>query len=642
MANYLGDGVLVYFGYPRAHEDDAERAVRAGLDMLARLARDFGALNATLQVERGVRLAARIGVHTGPVVVGDLGGGARREDLALGETLNLAARLQGVAAPDTVVISDATRRLVRGIFVLEDLGPQRLKGIAEAVAAHRVVQPSGVRSRLDLAAGRLTLFTGRHAELAVVLEGWERTHEWRGQTVLVTGEAGVGKSRLVLALRERLADQAHTWLECRCSPYTQHTAFRPVVELIEQGLGFQAADSPADKIAKLERALELGGLTLPETVPLFADFLSVPLTAGYAPLQLSPELLRRKTLAALAAWTLALGEVQPVLLLVEDLHWCDPSSLELLGRLIEQSPTARVMLVCTARPEFASPWPARSNLTPLQLGRLTQRQARAMVAALSPGRALPEPVAELLVTRADGVPLYVEELTRTVLESGLLVEGEGRWELTAPLTELAIPATLHDSLVARLDRLSAPKEVAQRAAVLGREFPYALLAATAGLDEPTLRHGLARLVEAELLFERGEPPAATYTFKHALTQEAAYQSLLKRTRRDLHARVARVLVEEFPAQAAAAPEVVARHLEAAGLVDQAIAEYQRGVSGPRPARHTRRRSATSGGGSRWSRPCPKDRIEQPVRFPCSSRSARHSRRHGALDIRPLARRSSGH
>ena len=575
VARYVGDGVLVYFGYPRAHEDDAERAVRAGLDMLAQLDHDFGARNAALQAGRGVRLAARIGIHTGEVVVGDLGGGEGRDDLALGETVNLTARLQGVAAPDTVVISGTTRRLVRGIFVLEDLGPQRLKGITAAVTAHRVVQPSGVRSRLDLAAGRLTPFTARHTELGVLLDCWERIQERRGQTVLVMGEAGIGKSRLVLALRERLADQAHTWLECRCSPYTQHTAFRPVIELAEQALGFQAVDTPGEKIGKLERALEVAGFALPETVPLLADFLSIPLTGAYAPLEMSPDVQRRKTLEALAAWNLALGEVQPVLLLVEDLHWCDPSSLELLGRLIEQSPTARVMIVCTARPEFVSPWPGRSNLTPLQLSRLTQRQAQDLVAALSPDRTFPEPVVDLVVARSDGVPLYVEELARMVLESGLLVEGDGRWQLAAPITELAIPVTLHDALIARLDRLSAAKEVAQRAAVLGRECSYALLARTAGLDEPMLRHGLAHLVEAEVLFQRGEPPEATYTFKHALIQEAAYQALLKRTRRQLHARIAHVLMAEFPTAAAAAPEVVARHYEAAGLVDQAVTHYQR-------------------------------------------------------------------
>jgi class 3 adenylate cyclase len=572
IANYLGDGLLVYFGYPRAHEDDSERAVRAALDMLAQLT---GELNGKLEVERGHRLAARIGIHTGPVVVGDLGRGARGEAMALGETVNMAARLQTVAAPDAVVISAATRRLVRGIFVLEDLGPQRLKGIAEPVVAYRVLQPTGVRSRLDLGQGTLTPFVGRELELGVLLDRWERVEDREGQTVLVVADPGVGKSRLIYQLRERLADEPHTWLECRCSPYTEQSALQPVIELLQQGLSFQPVDTAEEKIGKLERALRFAGLLLPETVPLFAELLSVPLTAAYQPVQMSAEVKRRKTLEALVAWILALGEVQPVMVLVEDLHWCDPSSLELLGQLIEQAPTARLMLVCTARPEFEPPWPPRSSLTPMHLSRLTKRKAQEMLEGLSSGRSLPEAVVAAIVARADGIALYVEELAHMVLESGLVVAREGGYELLGPLKELAIPATLQDSLMARLDRLSAAKEVAQRAAVCGREFSYGLLMAIAELDEPTLRQGLARLAEAELLFHRGEPPDATYTFKHALIQEAAYQSLLKRTQQTLHARVARVLEERFPERAATEPEVVARHYEAAGLAEPASAHYLR-------------------------------------------------------------------
>src|SRR5262245_11379708 len=572
VANYLGDGVLAYFGWPRAHEDDAERAVRAGLDLLGR---DFAELNATLEAERGVRLATRIGVHTGPVVVGDMAGGPRREALALGETVNLAARLQGAAAPDTLVISGTTLRLVQGIFVTEDLGRQPMKGIAEPVAVYRVVQSSGVRSRLDVAAGRLTPVVGRQPELATLSECWEQVADGTGQTALVTGEAGVGKSRLIYELRALLAAEPHTWLECRCSPYTQGTAFHPVIELLTQGLLLATGDSATEKLGKLKRALALIGMPTADLLPLLAEFLALPPEAGYAPVAMSPELKRRRTLEALVAWVLRLGELQAVVVLVEDLHWCDPSSLELFGRLVEQSPTAHVLLIGTARPDFRSPWPARSNLMQMTLQRLSRRQAREMVARLSSGPAVPDPVTERLVAQADGVPLYLEELTRMVLESGLLAERNGRYEVTAPLDHLAIPATLHDSLVARLDRLSAAKEVAQRAAVLGREFSYTLLAATAGLDEPTLRHGLGRLVEAELVYAQGTPPGATYSFKHALVQEAAYQSLLRRTRRMLHGRVVDALTEKFPERAAAEPEVVARHAEAAGRAEDAITHYQR-------------------------------------------------------------------
>jgi class 3 adenylate cyclase/predicted ATPase len=589
VAKYLGDGLVVYFGYPQAHDDDPERAVRAGLaivDAVRALKNppvspfSKGGEESVPPFEKGglggissdaATLHVRVGMHTGPVVISQ-GGGTEVE--IFGDTPNVAARVQSVAQADTVFITGSTQRLVSGIFVVEELGAHTLKGVPEPVPLYRVLQPSGVRSRLDVVGHRFTPFVGRDLELGVLLDRWERVEERDGQSVVISGEAGVGKSRLMHTLRERLAAEPHTWLECRCTPYTQDSAFRPVIELVEQGLAFAAADAAAEKIRKLETALERSGFLVSDTVPLFAAFLSVPLTAAYAPLQLSPELQRKKTIEALVSWTLALGALQPLLLLVEDLHWCDPSSLELLGRLIEQSRTTRVMLLCTTRPEFQAPWPARANLTLMQLNRLTKRQAREMVAALSPERALPPAVVEAVVTRADGIPLYVEELGRMVLESGLLREREGRYELSGSLDD-AIPTTLQDSLMARLDRLSAAKDVAQRAAVLGREFAYALLAAIAGVDEPTLGRGLAQLVEADLLFQRGEPPEATYMFKHALIQDAAYQSLLKRTRQQLHGRVVEVLEERFPERVASEPEVIARHYDQAGLAAQAITHYQR-------------------------------------------------------------------
>ncbi len=547
VAQYLGDGLLVYFGYPQAHDDDAERAVRAGLGIVEALAG---------------KSAVRIGIHTGPVVVQAMGSGEKRETLALGETTNLAARLQALAAPDTVVLSEATRRLVRGIFVLEELGAQRLKGFAEPVLVHRAVRPSGVRSRLDLAAGRLTPLVGREPELATLVDRFERAADGEGQSVLVQGEAGVGKSRLAYQLRERLAAVPHTWLESRATPYTERTPFFPVLELLEQGLAFTPDDTAAEKIAKLERGLAAVGFALPEALPLLAELLGLPAPEGYAPLSLSPEARRRNTMQLLVAWCLALSALQPLVILSEDLHWSDPSSLELLGRIVEQSATARVLLLATARPEFTTAWPARSNLLTLQLARLTRRQAREMVGGLG-GAGLSAAMIDALVARAGGVPLYVEELTKAVTEPG------------ASQDAAAIPATLADSLMARLDRLSSAKEVAQRAAVLGREFAYALLAGVAGLPETVLRAGLARLVEAEILFARGEPPLSTYTFKHALVQEAAYESLLRRTRQELHGRVVDVLVQQLAGRAEAEPELVARHAEAAGRIDEAIAHCQR-------------------------------------------------------------------
>jgi len=547
VAQYLGDGILAYFGYPQAHDDDAERALRAGLAAVDGVS--------ALRERLGRSLAVRVGVHTGPVVVGEMGAGARRETLALGETTNIAARLEAAAAPDTVVASGTTLRLARGIFVTEDLGALTLKGVPEPVPAHRVVQPSGVRSRLDVAAGRLTRFVGREVELATLVERWERAADGEGQNVLVMGEAGVGKSRLAYQLRERLATIPHTWLECSASPYTEGTPFHPVIALVAQGLAFTPADTPAEKVEKIERGLR--DLATPEHVALLADFLGLPLPT---PLAMNPDVQRRKTMELLAQWNLAISTIQPLVLLVEDLHWCDASSLELLGRIIAQSATARVLFVATARPEFTAPWPARSNLTTLQLARLTKRQAREMVTTLL-GETVPAETLEALVARADGVPLYVEELTKAVAEPGAARSAD------------AIPTTLAGSLMARLDRLSTAKEVAQRAAVLGREFGYPLLAAVAEMEETGLRQGLARLVDAEIVFQRGEPPEATYTFKHALVQEAAYESLLKRTRQQLHGRVVDVLRERFPERVESEPEVVARHAEAAGRNDDAITYY---------------------------------------------------------------------
>ncbi len=555
VAKNLGDGLLIYFGWPTAREDDPERAIRAGLAILDAMV----PLNATFVASCGTQLAVRIGMHTGPVVIGD--GGE-----VFGDTANIAARVQSAADPDTVVITAPTHRLVAGMFVVEDRGPQELKGVRKPVVLYRVVQPSGVRSRMEVAAGRLTRFVGRDLELGTLVDRWERAQDGEGQTVLVLGEPGVGKSRLVYQLHEHLASVPHTWLECGATPYTEGTPFHPVIALVSRGLAFAPDDTAAEKLAKLE--IGLRALASTENIALVADFLGLPPPTR---LQLSPELQRRKTIDLLAQWNLALSEVQPLVLVVEDLHWCDVSTLELLGHLIAQSPTAGVLLLATARPEFAPLWPARSNLTTVQVARLTKRQGRDMVKALA-GTELPAATLDALVARADGVPLYIEELTKAMAESGVARGVE------------AIPATLADSLMGRLDRLSAAKEVAQRAAVLGREFAYPLLAAMAGMGEAALRDGLVRLVDAEILFARGEPPAATYTFKHALIQETAYHSLLKRTRQQLHARVAQVLEDRFPERVAAEPEVAARHAEAAGLTDEAARYYER--AGSRAQEHS--------------------------------------------------------
>ena len=484
IAQYLGDGLLVYFGYPQAHEDDAQRAVRAGLEMLDALA----PLQARLAADKGIRLAVRLGIHTGLVVVGAMGAGGRQEQLALGDTPNVAARLQSLAAPDTVVVSDATWRLVQGYFACDDLGPQTLKGVETPVQVYRVLGTSGAQSRLDVVSPRgLTPLVGREAEVALLRERWVQARDGLGQVVLLSGEAGIGKSRLVQVLHEHVTAEPHTRLEWRCSPYAQQSPLHPVIAHLHRLLRWRPDDTPAEKLGVLEETLAASGLALPEVVPLIATLLSLPLPERYPLLTLTPQRQRQKTLDALLAWLLTEATRQPVLLTVEDLHWIDPSTLEFLTLLIDQGPTARLLTLLTCRPEFLSPWGFRAHLTPLTLSRLPRPQATQMTVWATGGKALPSEVVEQIVAKTDGVPLFVEELTKMVLESGLLREGEERYELTGPLPLLAIPATLHDSLMARLDRLATVKGLAQLGATLGREFSYELLQAVSPWDEATLQ-----------------------------------------------------------------------------------------------------------------------------------------------------------
>jgi TOMM system kinase/cyclase fusion protein len=584
IAQYLGDGLLVYFGYPLAHEDDAQRAVRAGLGMIEAL----GQLNTRLEQEglrpaptqsrqRGVHLAVRLGIHTGLVVVGDVGGGPRQEQLALGETPNLAARLQGIAAPNTLVISATTFQLLGGFFVFQPLGTPLLKGFAQPLAVYRVLYESMARSRLEAAGStELTPLVGREQEVRLLLERWAQVKDGFGQVVLLSGEAGIGKSRLVQVLKEHMATEPQAWLTpCQCSPYYQNTALYPWIDLLERvALRFEREESASQKLSKLEGFLVQYGLPLAEAVPLLAALLSLPLTADYAPLSVSPEQQKQKTLHTLLTIMLRIAAQQPVLFVMEDLHWVDPTTLELLSLLVDQGPTARILALWTFRPDFSPPWTGRSHLTQVTLPRLPQRQAAEMTARVAHGKVLPPEMVEQVVAKTDGVPLFVEELTKMVLESGLLQEREERYELRGPLLPLAIPATLHDSLMARLDRLAAVKGLAQLGATLGREFSYELLQAVSPWDEATLRRGLHQLVEAEFLYQQGLPPQATYVFKHALIQEAAYQSLLRSTRQQYHQRIAQVLEVRFPDLCETQPELLAHHYTEAGLMAQAISYWQ--------------------------------------------------------------------
>jgi predicted ATPase/class 3 adenylate cyclase len=574
IAQYLGDGLLVYFGYPRAHEDDAQRAVRAGLGMIEAL----GQLNTRLAQERGVQLAVRLGCHTGLVVVGEIGGGARHEQLALGETPNVAARLQGLAAPNTVVTSAATMPLLGGFFTCQSLGPHLLKGLPQSIEVYQVRSESTARSRLEAAGYTgLTPLVGREQEVELLRERWTQVKDGLGQVVLLSGEAGIGKSRLVQVLTTQVATDPQAWLiPCQCSPYYQNSALYPMIDLLERvALRFEREESPEQKRRKLEGFLVQYGLPLAEAVPLFAALLSLPLGVDYAPLAVSPEQQKQQTLHALLTILLRIAAQHPVLFVMEDLHWVDPTTLELLSLVVDQGPTARILALFTYRPDFSPPWTGRSHLTQVTLTRLPHRQAAEMTGRVAHGKALPAEVVAQVVAKTDGVPLFVEELTKTVLESGLLEEGAERYELSGPLPPLAIPATLHDSLMARLDRLATVKGLAQLGATLGREFAYELVQAVSPWDEATLRRGLHQLVEAEFLYQQGLPPQATYRFKHVLIQDAAYQSLLKSTRQRHHQHIAQVLEARFPELCETQPELLAHHYTEAGVMAQAIPYWQR-------------------------------------------------------------------
>jgi class 3 adenylate cyclase/predicted ATPase len=582
IAQYLGDGLLVYFGYPTAHEDDARRAVHTGLGIVEAMA----TLNTCLMAQYNVPLAVRLGIHTGPVVVGQMGGGGRHEHLALGETPNLAARLQGLAPANAVVISAVTARLVQGAFALEALGVHALQGIPEPLMVHRV---RGLLALLghdeEFVAAVVPVLVGREEESGLLRRRWAQSKAGLGQVVFISGEAGIGKSALVDVLRAQVRTEGLLRIAYRCSPYHTTSALSPVITHLEHLLQFAPDDAPATRLAKLEAGLRPSGLLLAEVVPLLAGLLSIPLPAErYAALTLSPQQQKQQTLDTLVAWLAAEAERQPVLVAWEDLHWADPTTLEMLGLVIEQAPTVPMLHVLTARPEFSPSWPHRSHITPLVLNRLERPQVEALMMQRAGGKPLPAEVVEYIVAKTDGVPLYVEELTKMLLASPLLREEADRYVLTGPLHTVAIPDTLQAALMARLDQLNRAKEVAQLGAVLGREFAYEVLQAIAPQDEATLQGGLAQLVAAELLYQRGRPPRARYIFKHALIQDAAYQSMLKSTRQQVHQRIAQMFEGRFPETVEAQPELVAQHYTAAGCTEPAVRYWQQ--AGQRAFQHS--------------------------------------------------------
>jgi class 3 adenylate cyclase/tetratricopeptide (TPR) repeat protein len=558
VARYLGDGVLAYFGYPRANEYDAERAVRAGLDLVAAVGR--------LESGNGKPLAARVGIATGTVVVGGLiGEGAAQEESVVGETPNLAARLQALAAPGTVVVAASTRRLLGTLFELTDLGAIRLKGFAQPLAAFQVVGEGRAEGRFEaLRGGYLTPLVGREHELGVVLERWACAKEGHGQVVMISGEPGIGKSRIVRALRERLASEPHIALSHFCSPYHTNTALHPIITQLERAAGFTPDDEPETKPAKLEGLLRQSTSHLDEVVPLIAALLGVPSGGQYPDLNLTPPRQKQRTLEVLIEQLAGLARNGPVLDVYEDAHWADPSSLELLDLVVERIRTLPVLVVITYRPEFTPPWLGEKHLTSLPLNRLGRSQAAAMLERLTGNKALPAEVVDQILARTDGVPLFVEELTKTVLESGLLRDAGERWELDAPLLPLAIPGSLHDSLMARLDRLGSTKNVAQVAAVLGHSFDTAMVRRLWDGSEESLRQGLNTLVDESLLIRWGMEPQAHFMFKHALIEEVAYHSLLRQDRRKYHSRAAEILCAHAGDLVQMRPELVARHYSAAG------------------------------------------------------------------------------
>ena len=540
IAQYVGDGLLIYFGYPFAHEDDPQRALQAALEITAVLPHLNARLRNRLEVMREHSLQVRIGIHTGLVVVGEMGAGAHLDPTAIvGETPNIAARLQALAPPDSAAISSTTHKLVHGLFVCASMGPQILKGIAKPIEVYRVLGESGARSRFEVVtrAGLIPL-VDREEEMALLGRCWERTKGGQGQVVLLSGEPGIGKSRLVQEIKEQVVREGCIQAEFRASPYHENTAYYPIIVHLQRLLDLQTSDSPQQKLDKLERKLSEYGFALPEALPPFSALLSLPEPAGYPSLTQSPQRLRQKMLELLMVWLLKESERRPVLTVWEDLHWYDPSTLEAYHLLGDQVPKARIFVLATARPEYVSQWGTRPRYTQLTLGRLQHRHSELMASEVAGRSSLPADIMQQIVVKTDGVPLFVEELVKMVMESGMLEEQRGQYELSSPLPPLAIPSTLRDSLMARLDRLSAVKEVVQLAATLGREFSYELIRAVWPLDEVALQKGLAAMVEAELLYQSGVAPQAKYYFKHSLIQEAAYESVLRSRRQQLHLQIA--------------------------------------------------------------------------------------------------------
>ena len=557
VAQYLGDGVLVYFGYPRAHEHDAELAVRAGLELIAAVA----------GLKTRVVLQTRVGIATGVVVVGDLAGEVQERGI-VGETPNLAARLQGVAEANMVVIAESTRRLVGNLFDLRDLGARELKGIPGPTRAWATLGLSAVESRFEaLHADGLTALVGRDEETGLLTRRWASATRGEGRVVLLSGEAGIGKSRLTATLMDSLATEPHARLRYFCSPQHTDSAFYPFILQMERAAGVTAQDPPPARLDKLDVLLARTS-TSPEDAALFAQMLSVADDGRYRAPDLSPQQRRQRTMDALVTWIDALARAGPVLVIFEDAHWIDPTSLEALGRMVDRIAALPVLLIATSRPEFRPSWPAQPHVTTLAIKRLPPREIGAMIDRVVGKKHIPANIRQDIIERTDGIPLFVEEMTKAVLESQTEDEARRTAAAVSP-SALAVPASLHASLLARLDRLGPAKQVAQIGAAIGREFSHDLLAAVAGRPHAELASTLERLLTAGVIFRQGVPPHATYLFNHALVQDAAYGTLLREQRRAIHARIGESLEGNADGIAENQPALLARHFTEAGLIEKA-------------------------------------------------------------------------
>jgi class 3 adenylate cyclase len=568
LAQYLGDGVLAYFGYPAAYEDGPGRAVRAGLEIVGRAA-SF-ALN-------GIRPALRIGIHTGLVVVGDVGSGGRREQLALGEAPNIAARVQGEALPDTIAISDSTRTLLAGQFALEDLGSRTLKGLSRPMKIFRVLGESGAASRFQAMQSThgLTPFVGREREIRAIRDAWSQARTGKGRTLLLQGEAGMGKSRLLEAGREIASRELHEVFHAQCSPYQMNNALHPIVEMISRRLGIEEQMPAADKLDLLEQFAAGRGVGVEEATHALAHLLSVPTLGRYQEIDIPPAKRVQVTIGLLADLLLHSVSGSPVLLLVEDLHWADPSTLDLLGEMVARLPDLPALMVCTARPGFSPVWLGVPQCTEIRVGAFPADDTRKLIAHVAGNRQLPLAIVQEVTARTGGIPLFTEAVVHTIISSGLLRELEDRYELTGPLPSGLIPATVQDSLMARIDLLGPDRPVAQAVATIGPQSSFELLQAVLGRPADSLAAALRRMVDLELVSEEGAPPASTYTFRHALMQDAAYESLLRKTRQEFHGKISEALVQRFPDIAETKPELLARHHEGAGRLPEATAGWMK-------------------------------------------------------------------